>query len=53
MGPLSCTLLATRMQIPATRQVGHLNDPVALSGVVLASSVYNVSGGRKGGGAQL
>lgn len=29
----------------STTFVGHLNDPLALSAVVLSSSLYNVSGG--------
>lgn len=28
----------------STTFVGHLNDPLALSAVVLSSSLYNVSG---------
>jgi MATE family multidrug resistance protein len=32
------------MTLISTSFVGHLNDPVALSGVVLASSVFNVTG---------
>ncbi|GBF98590.1 hypothetical protein Rsub_11315 [Raphidocelis subcapitata] len=43
--PLALQSLSTMLlTLVSTIFVGHLGDPVALSGVVLASSVYNVTG---------
>jgi MATE family multidrug resistance protein len=38
------SLAAMLVSIISTTFVGHLNDPLALSAVVLSASLYNVSG---------